>query len=177
MKAFFYGIIFTIVILLLGGFIYLKKGYMNIQADQTPSALEKKLAMSAVDASTERHAPARKNPIEATDQNLTEGARLYLNHCGGCHGIPSNRDSQFGKSFNPPVPQFFSDAPDMPENQNFYITQHGIRLTGMPAWNSTLSETQIWLLVTFLSHIEKLPPVALKELEPAGPAPSAPVAR
>jgi len=65
----------------------------------------------------------------------------------------------------------------MPENQNFYITQHGIRFSGMPAWGGTLSETQIWMLVTFMSNIEKLPPPALKELEPSGPAPSAPAAR
>jgi len=176
MKRFFYGIIFTVLVLAAGGFFYLKNGYMDFQADQKPPALERKLAMGAMDASTERHAPDKKNPIEATDQNLIEGARLYLNHCAGCHGIPSNRDSQFGKSFYPPVPQFFSDAPDMPENQNFYITQHGVRYTGMPAWSGTLSETQMWMIVTFMSHIEKLPPVALKELEPPAPAPGAPVA-
>ena len=28
----------------------------------------------------------------------------------------------------------------MPENQNFYIIQHGIRWTGMPAWNKTLND-------------------------------------
>lgn len=177
MRGFVFGIIFTVLVLVLGCLFYLKKGYMNLQADQAPSSMERKMAMSAVDASTERHAPAVKNPIVPTEQNLTEAARLYLNHCAGCHGIPSNRQSQFGKAFNPPVPQFFSDAPDMPENQNFYITQHGIRFSGMPAWNGTLSETQIWMLVTFMSNIEKLPPAALRELEPAAPAPGAPAAR
>jgi len=176
MRGFLYGIVFTIVVLLAGGFFYLKKGYMNTQADIPPGAIERKLAMGAVDASTERHAPEAKNPIAATEQNLAEGARLYLNHCAGCHGIPSNRESQFGKSFNPPVPQFFSDAPDMPENENFYITKHGIRFSGMPAWGTTLNETQIWMLVTFLSNVDKLPPSALKELEPTGTAPAAPAA-
>jgi mono/diheme cytochrome c family protein len=80
--------------------------------------------------------------------------------------VPSNPESQFGKSFNPPVPAFFKDAPDMPENQNFYIIQHGIRWTGMPFWNRTLSDTQTWQLVTLLSNIQKLPPAALKEFEP-----------
>jgi mono/diheme cytochrome c family protein len=35
----------------------------------------------------------------------------------------------------------------------------------MPAWNKTLSDTQIWQLVTFLSNIEKLPAAASKKLE------------
>ncbi|MGA8222221.1 MAG: c-type cytochrome [Candidatus Acidiferrales bacterium] len=177
MRGFLFGIVFTVLVAVVGGFFYLKQGYMNLQADQKPSTIERKLAASAVDASTERHAPETKNPTAPAEQNLTEGARLYLNHCAGCHGIPSNRETQFGKSFNPPVPQFFSDAPDMPENENFYITQHGIRFSGMPAWGGTLSENQIWLLVTFMSNIEKLPPVALKELEPTGAAANPPLGR
>jgi mono/diheme cytochrome c family protein len=171
MKGFLYGIIFTIVVLIVGGALYLKKGYMKIEADQAPMPLESKLAMAAMDASTERHAPDIKNPIQPTEQNLVDGARLYLNHCAGCHGLPSNRDSQFGRSFYPPVPQFFKDAPDMPDNENFYITQHGVRYTGMPAWNKTLSDSQIWTVVTFLSQIEKLPPAASKELELPPPSP------
>ena len=165
MKSFLFGIIFTLVVLFLGGTVLSKMGYLNFAADQAPSAFEKHVAMEAVDASTERHAPETKNPIPANEQNLVEGAKLYVNHCAGCHGIPSNADSQFGHSFYPSVPQFFTDTPDMPENQNFYITKHGIRYTGMPAWGKTLNDTQIWTVMAFLSNIEKLPPAAKKELE------------
>jgi mono/diheme cytochrome c family protein len=45
----------------------------------------------------------------------------------------------------------------MPENQNFYIIQHGIRLSGMPAWKAALSEQETWQVTTFLSHMDKLP--------------------
>ncbi len=50
-----------------------------------------------------------------------------------------------------------TDMADMPENQNFYILQHGIRWTAMPGWRNVLSEQQTWQ--TFLSHIRDLPPV------------------
>ncbi|MFZ3217527.1 MAG: c-type cytochrome [Candidatus Acidiferrales bacterium] len=169
MKAFLLGIILTLIVLAVGGYLLLKKGYMNFDADHQPSAFENHLAMSAVDAATERNAPNAKNPVPADEPNLVAGAKLYVDHCAGCHGVPSNPDSQFGRSFNPPVPAFFKDAPDMAENQNFYIIQHGVRWTGMPAWNQTLSEAQIWQLVTFLSNIEKLPPAALQQFQ----APSA----
>ncbi len=46
----------------------------------------------------------------------------------------------------------------MPENQNFYVIQHGIRLSGMPAWKSSLKELEIWQVTTFLSQMDKLPP-------------------
>jgi len=53
------------------------------------------------------------------------------------------------------------DAPDMPENQNFYIIAHGIRLSGMPAWKTTLKESEIWQVTAFLSSLNKLPPRVL----------------
>jgi mono/diheme cytochrome c family protein len=55
----------------------------------------------------------------------------------------------------------------MPENQNFIIIQHGVRLSGMPAWNPTLSEQEIWQVTTFLSHMDKLPPQVSDEWKTA----------
>jgi len=61
----------------------------------------------------------------------------------------------------------------MADNQTFYIVQHGIRWTGMPSWNKTLTENQTWQIVAFLGHIGKLPPAAQKELEPVQAPPAA----
>jgi mono/diheme cytochrome c family protein len=174
MRGFLLGIIFTLIVLVAGGWWCVKQGYIDFAADQKPSIVEDKVAMVAVDASTDRRAGDAKNPLDATETNITAGAHLYLDHCAGCHGLPSNPDSQFARSFNPPVPEFFKDAPDMSDSQNFYIIQHGVRWTGMPAWNKTLSEAQIWELATFLGNTQKLPPSAQKVLEQLGatPAPS-----
>ena len=174
MRGFLLGVIFTLIVLVAGGWWCVKQGYIDFAADQKPSIVEDKVAMAAVDASTDRRAGDAKNPLEATEANITAGAQLYLDHCAGCHGLPSNPDSQFARSFNPPVPEFFKDAPDMSDSQNFYVIQHGVRWTGMPAWSRTLSETQIWELATFLGNAEKLTPSAQKILGPQGatPAPS-----
>jgi mono/diheme cytochrome c family protein len=176
MKGFLFGIILTVFVLAAGGYFLLKSGRVSFAADQEPSAFEEHLAMSAVDASTGRNAPEQKNPVPTDEADLVAGAQLYLNHCAGCHGLPANPETQFGRSFNPPVPPFFKEPPDMPENQNFYIIQHGIRWSGMPAWNKTLNDGQIWQLVTFLSNVQKLSPAVLKELAPPGTALATPPA-
>jgi mono/diheme cytochrome c family protein len=62
------------------------------------------------------------------------------------------------------------DMADMPENQNFYILQHGIRWTAMPGWRNVLSEQQIWQLVTLLSHMHELPPTAKRVFTDDGAA-------
>jgi mono/diheme cytochrome c family protein len=166
MRGFVLGILFTLIALVAGGWWCLKQGYVDFAADQKPSAAEEKISMDAVDASTDRRAPEGKNPVEPTEANIAAGAQLYLDHCAGCHGLPSNPASVFARSFNPPVPEFFQDAPDMSDRQNFYIIQNGVRWTGMPAWNKTLSDTQIWQLATFLANVEKLPPAAQKVFGP-----------
>jgi thiosulfate dehydrogenase len=169
MRNFLLGIVVTLLVLIAGTLWFVKTGRVNFEADRQPPDFERRLAMGAMDAATDRRAPGVKNPVPATEENILAGAQLYLNHCAGCHGIPSNADSQFGRSFNPPVPQFFKDAPDMPDNQSFYVIRHGIRWTGMPAWNQTLNENQMWQIVTFMGDIEKLPPAAKKvfDLTPA----------
>ncbi|MGD1211353.1 MAG: c-type cytochrome [Candidatus Acidiferrales bacterium] len=167
MRDFILGILFALIVLVAGAWFVLKKGYVDFAADQRPSLMEAKLSMAAVDAWTDRRAPEGKSPIQPTEENIAAGAKIYLDHCAGCHGVPSNPDGQFARSFNPPAPGFFNDAPDMPDNQNFYIIQHGIRWTGMPAWSKTLDETQTWQVVTFLSNLEKLPPAAQKIFGPS----------
>jgi hypothetical protein len=36
-------------------------------------------------------------------------------------------------------------------------------LTGMPSWNGSLTDEQIWTLTLFLKHMDKLPPGAQSE--------------
>jgi mono/diheme cytochrome c family protein len=66
------------------------------------------------------------------------------------------------------------DAPDMPEKQNLYIVQHGIRLSGMPAWKQALSDQQIWEVTTFLSHMDKLSPEVSEQWQAEASETSAP---
>ena len=176
MRNFLLGVLSTLVILVTGGYAYLKSGEVDIRADQQSSPLETRFAMSAVDASLDRHAAREKNPLPRTEENLVKGAKLYVDNCAGCHGVPSNADGKFPHSFYPPVPEFFKDPPDMAENQNFYVILHGIRWTGMPAWSQTLSDEQVWQIVMLLGNIENLPPAARKLLGPPETTVSAPAA-
>ncbi len=171
MRSFFWGVFLTIVLILVGAYLIVKFGYVSFAADQETSAIERHVAMSASDASVERRAPVLQNPITPSEDNLVAGAKLYRDNCAGCHGSSANPDSAMGHAFNPPAPQFMSDAADMPDNENFYIIRHGIRWSGMPAWKAKFNDTQVWQLATFLKHIDKLPPNAEKEIrQPPSPS-------
>ena len=161
MARFLVGFATAVVLLLLVLFCYVRFGFIDPRADAEMGALEMKVAMPALDASVDRRAPNIQNPIQPTDENLRAGMKIYQAACAGCHGDVVHTHSAFGDSFYPRAPQFAEDAPDMPENENFYIIQHGVRLSGMPAWKTSFKEQELWQVTTFLSHMDKLPPSVL----------------
>jgi thiosulfate dehydrogenase len=161
MLKFLLGFAIAVVVVLTAGFCYVRFGFVDPRADLPVDWLESKIAMPALDAAVDRRAPETHNLLQPTDANLIGGMKIYQSNCAGCHGDIQHSHTTFGDAFYPRAPQFVEDAPDMPENQNFYIIQHGIRLSGMPAWKGTLSEQETWQVTTFLSHMDKLtPPVS-----------------
>ncbi|HEY3973743.1 MAG TPA: cytochrome c [Candidatus Sulfotelmatobacter sp.] len=158
MGKFLLGVIVTLLILILGGLGFAMLGLMPTAANVEPSHIESRLAMGAVDAAMERHAPHVTNPLTPTDQNLEDGMKLYTMNCAGCHGTLDRKFSPFGKSFYPPAPNLISDPPDDPEWHIFYTIRTGVRYSGMPAWEKDISEQEMWKITMFLSHMDKLPP-------------------
>jgi mono/diheme cytochrome c family protein len=159
MKGFLFGIL-TVILILGVCLLFALMGLINMQADNPPSRLETAIAGRASDASIARAASKVANPVAADETNLVAGAHLYREHCTLCHGDPVHPKAPLSDALNPPAPQFMDDKADMPEHQNFFILQHGIRWTAMPGWKNVLSDQQIWQLVTFLSHMNDLPPAA-----------------
>lgn len=158
MLKFLIGFAAAVAIVLTAGFSYVRLGFVDPRADRPIDWIESKIAMPSLDAAVDRRAPEMQNPLQPNDANLIAGMKIYQTSCAGCHGDIQHPHAAFGDAFYPRAPQFAEEAPDMPENQNFYIIQHGIRLSGMPAWKGTLSEQETWRVTTFLSHMDKLAP-------------------
>jgi mono/diheme cytochrome c family protein len=157
MRKFLSGFVAGVAVIALAEFCYVRLGFLDTRADIPVNPLEQKIAMPSLDASVDRRAPDLKNPVDASDANLMSGMKIYQANCAGCHGDVSHPHGMLADSLYPRAPQFAEDSPNMPENQNFYIIQHGIRLSGMPAWKQWLSDQQMWQVTTFLSHMDKLP--------------------
>lgn len=158
MRNFVLGILFAIAVLLLTGIGLALLGFLPTRANTSPSKMESRLAMSALDSSVERHAPRVHNPLPPTDENLIDGMKIYTMNCAGCHGGIDRKPVAFGRSFYPPAPNLILVPDDDPEWHIYYIIHNGVRLAGMPAWDKTLSDADMWKVTAFLSRIEKLPP-------------------
>ena len=163
MKNFLYGVLFTLLVLAIGGLAYLEMGFAEVRADLPPSRWERAVMFSAVHASVRRRAPEQSNPIPLTDENLIAGGRIYLNGCAGCHGAPGKSDES-SESLYPPIPQLPTAGTTYTEAQIFWVAKHGIRFSGMFANGKFENDQKLWTVAAYIKRIKELPPHVQEEL-------------
>ena len=173
MRSFLLGVAATLVVVFGVTFLLINRGWIPVGADNPPGTMERRLAHMATDAYVARNAPQQQNPAQPTPANLIEGARQYERNCALCHGGALQRISPLRTKFSPPAPQIVNRVPRDEDGNLWWITKHGIRLTGMPAWDGILTDDQIWKIVAFLKHSDKLPPEAKAAWQQAAAGPGA----
>ena len=127
------------------------------RADKQPSQQETNLANAAKDVAIPLEAGKKTNPLPETDEVVSQGQEVFLGSCAQCHGADGRGDTTVGRNMAPPAMdltsshvQHWSDA------ELFWIVQNGVRLTGMPAWQSSISENDTWKLARFIHHLPRL---------------------
>lgn len=163
MKAFWAGVLATLIVLVVGGFVILKSGLIPANADGKPLPLEVWAAKTSLHATLRAQAPKGSNPVPLTDANLIKGVHLYAEHCVICHGTSQGdaSASPVARGEYPKPPQLGAQGVENdPPGYTFWKIDHGIRLTGMPSWKTSLTSRQMWTIALFLKHMNKLPPAA-----------------
>ena len=166
MKGFVLGILITLVVLAGGAYLFVARGGISMDTTAPPLPLEKTVAGMALRASM-GNAADQKNPLPFNDDVMLAGVRTYKQNCAVCHGIPGQAPSAISKGMFPDPPQLFEKRgmmTDDPEGEIFWKVTHGIRLSGMPGFQGTLSDTERWQLTTLVSHADKLSPAVHAEL-------------
>lgn len=172
MRKFLAGFIVAIVVAAAAGYAVVTAGMVPAAAGgATALPFEKWAARTSLRATLRRDAPQGPNPVQLNDANLIAGIKLYQQHCSVCHGGPKGNaePTPISKGEYPPPPQLASaGVEDDPEGWTFWKIEHGIRWTGMPAWESTLTQKEAWTLALFLKYMNKLPPAPAAVWENSG---------
>jgi mono/diheme cytochrome c family protein len=167
MKRFIWGAVFGIVLLIALPLVFLLTGAFNIGATQQPSPVEATLANWTVNRSVGLRAPQEVNPLADNPEALQSGLAHYKNSCVHCHGAPGVQPSDFASGLNPPAPLMADVTKRWSDGEFFWITKHGIRLTGMPAFGGALNDDDIWSVVAFVRHLNNLSESEIVELRTA----------
>ena len=159
-RWFVIGIATTVVVFIVGGYVFVRAGGVPIATTSHPLPLEERVARTAILAST-ANAAEQKNPLAPDDTSMLGGLSVFKQNCAICHSIPGKPRSAISQGMFPSPPQFFEKKDmvvNVPEGVTYWEVTHGIRLSGMPGFGKTLSDIERWQVTTLLAHVDKLSP-------------------
>ncbi len=155
------GIIVTILVAVIVAYAGVELGFVPANADVRPGFLERWLARTSLQATLARQSRGLTDPLPDNTQTLLAGIKIYGENCAFCHGDASGRPTVAGFGFYQHAPTLGRHGvEDDPEGETYWKVTHGIRLTAMPSFGRTLSDTERWQVTAFLKHMDALPPVA-----------------
>jgi len=160
----------VIVLAPLGAYLFVASGGLSMATTAQPLPLEETFAHAALRASV-RNAAQVKNPLSPDEANLLGGVHVYRENCAQCHGLPGHQQTAIAQGEFPSPPQLFEPnqmVTDDPEGVTHWKVSHGIRLSGMPGFEKTLSDAQRWQVTLLLARANKLPPVVKSALSEGG---------
>jgi thiosulfate dehydrogenase len=157
MKKFFLGFILALVVILAGAVLYFGLGLAPVATSAPPMPFEKLLAGMALNARISKEMPG-KAPVPSDEANLLAGARIYTEQCAVCHGLSGQSETAIAKGMFPRPPQLFvHGVTDDPPGETYWKVANGIRLTGMPGFKASLTDTQMWQVSLMLADADKMP--------------------
>lgn len=162
----------TLAILVAGAALFIYSGFYDIAADQKHSRLFQRTVSVLVERSVERRA-ADINAPELTQAMVERGAPQFAEMCAPCHGAPGVEQAELAKGLNPKAPPLSKEADEFSSAELFWITRHGLKMTGMPAWGETHSDERLWEITAFVKALPQMSPEEYQRLTAAaerGPA-------
>ena len=158
---FFAGLILGLLIMPCGAYLYFTGGSAPVATTDSDMPFEKFFARKAQHARIDKEMP-KNVPIQATEANYVAGAELYKQHCAVCHGLPLTAKTAIAQGMYPKPPLLMEGkgVTDDEPGESYWKIFNGFRLTGMPGFSKTLSETQMWQMALLVANADKLPPSA-----------------
>jgi mono/diheme cytochrome c family protein len=151
------GVVAGVLLVFGAAFVYLWMGWAPAATTDSPFPFERRIASMALRARIKKQ-PLASPDLPVTEANLMDGAKVYRDLCAVCHGIGSEPKSSTARGMYPP-PQLMhgKGVTDDPPGETYWKVSNGIRLTGMPAYQGSLTDTQLWQVSLLLANADKLP--------------------
>ena len=166
-KGIVIGFLLALTILAGGFFYYFAAGIAPVATADPPMPFEEKLANMALGAHIEKQRVVQ-SPVSADERNFLAGALVYKQHCASCHGFPEQPPTDYAATMYPKPTELFhgKGVTDDPASESYWKAANGIRMSGMPAFKTTLNDTQLWQVSQLVAHANEIPQSVRRVLVP-----------
>lgn len=157
MGKFLFGLILGLIVIPVGVYMYFSSGSAPVATASAPMPFEKMLASMALHARLKKEMP-KSAPVPADEANLAAGALVYKDNCAVCHGLPGKPQTAIAAGMFPKPPKLMEGkgVTDDEPGETYWKVAGGIRMTGMPGFDKTLSPTQMWQVSLLCANADKL---------------------
>jgi len=155
-----------VAVLGVGALLYAWSGIYNIAATKPHWAV----TLSFIQALRDRSIAVRSDDIRTPnldDDKLKQAAfSHYHGMCRFCHGAPEYPPKEFAEGLYPAPPSMISGSIQKARSdvEIFWIVKHGIKMTGMPAFDPTHREAELWGLVALVKEMPRMSPERYRKL-------------
>ena len=164
----FVTLLLLMAILIASATWFLYSGTYNIAATQPHTSFTRWLFTTVRDQSIDEHANGIKVPRLTDSMLIQTGARHYDSTCAVCHGAPGQKLSEISKGLNPSPPELHTGEIQRTDAELYWIVEHGIRMTGMPAFGPTHKEQDLWAIIAFVKQLRELKPEEYESMVKTG---------
>jgi thiosulfate dehydrogenase len=162
------GVLVGLLILPAALYFYVATGHAPVATADAAMPMETFFAKIGRKSRIKAGQPKRDLSTFST-ADLAAGADIYQKDCAFCPGLPNQSKSDAAKGMFPHAPQLLDKediVTDDPVGESFWKVKNGIRLSGMPGFKESLSETQMWQVSALLAKADQLPPEVTAKLQP-----------
>ena len=146
----------TVALLVVGFVLFVYSGAYNVAATSGHMPLTAWVLNTTQERSVAVRADDVPEPPAADSSSLAHGFEHFDAMCVQCHGAPGVARGELGEGITPTPPPLEEEAPEYSARELFWITKHGIKMAGMPAFGPTHSDEEIWGIVAFLEELPEL---------------------
>src|ERR1700730_7818460 len=152
------GLILGFFLVPFGVYLYAAGGSAPVATTDSDLPFEAFVARQALNARIKKDMP-KNVPIQPNEANYLAGAELYKQDCAICHGLPLAPKTAGATGMYPRSALLFEGkgVTDDEPGESYWKIFNGIRLSGMPGFSKSLSETQMWQLALLVANADKLP--------------------
>lgn len=137
-------------------FVY--AGLYNIAATEPHTAPVNHLLEFAMRRSLKLRSHAVEVPDLRGEERIRNGLRIYRSACLQCHGAPGVAPEPFAAGMMPPPANLTDTARHWQASEIYLAVRQGTKMTGMPAWEYRLDDSELWDVVAFVMRLPALSP-------------------
>lgn len=160
-------ILIAIATVLSGIAVFIFSGVYDVSADTPHWSITERI----IEVTRNRAITARSGDIrvpDLTDEQLVlKGAGQYATMCAGCHLAPGVNRSEIRPGLYPQPPNLSTQA--FGPRTVFWVTKHGLKMSGMPAWGLGHDDATIWSIVAFVQKLPGMSPQQYRDIVAKAP--------